>query len=103
MYAGHNGSVYKKTEDGWSHYQDGGWQDVDAPTRPEGERPTTQTRPETTSGATRTPTQTRTSGAASSRDMSQLNRDYSARQTGNQQFASRGGGGMRSGGRSRRR
>lgn len=102
VYAGNNGNVYKKTEDGWSHYQDGGWQNVDTPTRPEGERPTTQPRPETTSGATRTPTQTRSSGGASSRDMSQLNRDYSARQTGNRQFASRSGG-MRSGGMSRRR
>jgi hypothetical protein len=47
--------------------------------------------------------QTRTTQASGSRDMSQLNRDYSARQTGSRQFASRGGGGLQGGRRPRGR
>jgi hypothetical protein len=34
LYAGHDGSVYKKTDSGWQQYSDGGWQDVDVPERP---------------------------------------------------------------------
>ena len=36
VYAGHDGNVYRKTEDGWQQHGDGGWSDVDAPDRPEG-------------------------------------------------------------------
>jgi hypothetical protein len=39
IYAGHDGNVYKKTENGWQQYSDGGWQDMpnsDRPDRPEG-------------------------------------------------------------------
>jgi hypothetical protein len=40
LYAGHDGDVYRKTDDGWQKHQDGGWSDVDVPDRPEGgERP----------------------------------------------------------------
>ncbi len=40
VYAGHDGNVYRKTDDGWQQHQDGGWSDVDAPDRPgDGERP----------------------------------------------------------------
>jgi hypothetical protein len=39
---------------------------------------------------------------SSSRDMSQVNRDYSSRQMGNQQFSQRSMGGMRGGGGRRR-
>ncbi len=34
LYAGHDGNVYRKTEDGWQQHGDGGWTDVDAPERP---------------------------------------------------------------------
>jgi hypothetical protein len=34
LYAGHDGNVYRKTEDGWQQHGDGGWTDVDAPQRP---------------------------------------------------------------------
>jgi hypothetical protein len=90
LYAGHNGNVYKKTDDGWSHYGDGGWQPVDKTTRPDS----------TGSAASRNAGQ-----YGSSRDMSQLNRDYSARQRGNQQFQQRRnyGGGFNRGGGGRRR
>ncbi|HSC26353.1 MAG TPA: hypothetical protein VLD67_03710, partial [Vicinamibacterales bacterium] len=36
LYAGHDGQVYRKTDDGWQTHQDGGWSDVDVPDRPEG-------------------------------------------------------------------
>jgi hypothetical protein len=40
IYAGHDGNVYRKTEDGWQQHGDGGWSDVDVPDRPtDGERP----------------------------------------------------------------
>jgi hypothetical protein len=34
LYAGHDGSVYRKTDDGWQKHDDGGWNDVDVPDRP---------------------------------------------------------------------
>ncbi len=40
IYAGHDGNVYRKTDDGWQQHGDGGWSSVDAPDRPgDGERP----------------------------------------------------------------
>jgi len=42
IYAGHDGNVYRKTEDGWQQHGDGGWSDVDVPDRPgngDGSRP----------------------------------------------------------------
>jgi hypothetical protein len=36
IYAGHDGNVYRKTEDGWQQHGDGGWSDVDVPDRPAG-------------------------------------------------------------------
>ena len=40
VYAGHDGNVYRKTDDGWQQHNDGGWSDVDVPDRPaDGERP----------------------------------------------------------------
>ena len=40
LYAGHDGNVYRKTEDGWQQHGDGGWTDVDVPERPgDGTRP----------------------------------------------------------------
>ncbi len=39
IYAGHDGNVYRKTDDGWQQHGDGGWSDVDVPERPgDGER-----------------------------------------------------------------
>jgi hypothetical protein len=34
IYAGHDGSVYRKTDDGWQKHDNGGWNDVDVPDRP---------------------------------------------------------------------
>lgn len=38
VYAGHDGNVYRKTDDGWQQHGDGGWSDVDVPDRPDGGR-----------------------------------------------------------------
>ena len=34
IYAGHDGNVYRKTDDGWQQHGEGGWSDVEAPERP---------------------------------------------------------------------
>jgi len=40
IYAGHDGNVYRKTDDGWQKHDGGGWSDVDVPDRPDnGNRP----------------------------------------------------------------
>jgi hypothetical protein len=90
LYAGHNGNVYKKTDDGWQQYDSGQWAPSDASR--------TQSQQRTT--AAQTPS--RQQPASSTRDSSQLDRDYSARQRGNQQFQQRSGG-MQRGGMGRRR
>ncbi len=123
LYAGHNGNVYKKTDDGWQSYDrdNGSWNQV--PERPGDGRGDAGT------GATTRPTaQSRDTGnlnssasmygpsdyskqssritQSGSRDVSQLNRDSMARQRGTSSFErNRGGfsGGRSMGGRSRRR
>jgi hypothetical protein len=84
MYAGHDGNVYRKTDDGWQHYDDG-WQPV---TPPDGRG---------AQGGARTQYQPQAGG----RDVSQLDRDFSARQAGGAQFQQRAGGFQRGGGRRR--
>ena len=117
LYAGHNGNVYKKTDGGWQHYENGGWKPAEAPQRPDGGQ-----RPEVSDYSKQLETaraqggfQRPDSGAsAADRDFSRLNRDYSARQRGSQSFQRRGsyqrggfsgggfrGGGFRGGGRRR--
>jgi hypothetical protein len=111
LYAGHDGNVYKKTDDGWQQYDNGEWsaakpeggsyrQMGSSATPPEGagtrQRPAEPaTRPQPTSGAY-------PSASRDTRSASQLDRDYAARQRGNQQFQQRAGG-MSRGGMSRRR
>jgi len=64
LYAGHNGNVYKKTDDGWSQYSDGGWSSSE--------------RQFDSSG--------RSGQARSQYDSSQLNRQYNARQSGQRNY-----------------
>ncbi len=127
LYAGHNGNVYKKTDDGWQHYDDGGWQQVDTPEHPESSnreqtgqtaganssaRASSASGSEQTSQAAATASSDRSasasgrtagagaSGGAANRapqEVSGLNRDASARQRGNQQFGQRSGGFKRNG------
>ena len=94
LYAGHDGNLYKKTDDGWQHYDNGNWSPVD--------QSGTQGQPRagSTSGPARTESWERP--AASTQDRSQLDRDFSARQRGNQQFQQRAVG-MQRGGMGRRR
>jgi len=126
VYAGRNGDVYKKTDDGWQKYdKDNGWQGVHTedlkPSRSSAEAAAKSKDP-------RNSAQTRSNGTLGSgsydrgsygdgfdrggydrsNDMRQLNRDYNARQYGNQRFQQRqsfGGtrGGFRGGGGGRRR
>jgi len=122
LYAGHNGSVYKKTDEGWQHYENGGWQQVDAPERPRSDpagAQTTSARAEPADYSrqleqARAQARQREGGAGaygSGRDFSQLDRDHLARQRGTQQFQRRAGGyqqgalqrGQRMGGGGRRR
>jgi hypothetical protein len=114
IYAGHDGNVYKKTDDGWQHYDNGGWQDVERPAGDgagrgdgaagSGDRPTAGQlggRTEagaaagggTTSvsdllGSSNRAGQTWTPPGDNSR-ASQLDRDYSARQRSQRQFEQR--------------
>jgi len=117
LYAGHDGSVYKKTDQGWQQYENGNWSPADTPERPEG---LSSERVQPTAGSARqgeaayrsqpirSTSDLSRSGAAQARpsslpaqgqgrDFSQLNRDHYARQRGQQQFQRRStgmGGGM---------
>jgi hypothetical protein len=102
VYAGHDGSVYRKTDDGWEQHGDGGWSDVDVPERPaDGARYGGSGSLEGRGDASGQ----RTTGTASQSQRSnysheQLNRDAAARNGGYQNHqrrtaprqASRGGG-----------
>lgn len=116
LYAGHNGNVYKKTDDGWQSYDpDGGWSDV----RPETPQPQAQAtqqgareaqRQNTSAsiyGPAEVPRQTSGSRQYESGGYGQLDRDAAARRSGYSNFErSRSGsfgGGRQSGSRPRRR
>ncbi len=124
LYAGHNGSVYKKTDTGWQQYENGNWSPAEAPERPEGMsservRPSTGDRggePAYSSqtlranadaaGGSVQPRPSSLPAQDRSGNYSQLNRDHSARQRGQQQYQQRsvgGRSGMRRGGGGRRR
>jgi hypothetical protein len=94
LYAGHDGNVYKKTDDGWQHYDNGEWAAAD----------TSRTQAQQRTAASQEPARTESwdRPASTTRDTSQLNRDYSARQRGNQQYQQRSSG-MQRGGMGRRR
>jgi len=65
-YAAHDGHVYKQTDSGWSHREDGDWQNVDRPARSVNRSPSTN----------RSTSQT----YDNSWYQAQLDRDYTARQ-----------------------
>ena len=118
LYAGTDGNVYKRSDDGWSTYDDNGeWQSVDAPEgaterqqeaqgraeqvsaeRGSGERSGERARGERATGE-------RTSGDRSSRTLDNLDRDRQARSSSSQRSQQReswrsGGGRSSSGSRS---
>ena len=85
VYAGADGNVYKKTDDGWQKYDSGSWNSVDKPANPR-----------TTASPTGAASTARTQPAGESR-LSQLEQDHSARMQGGarqQQFESMRGGGF---------
>jgi len=105
LYAGHNGNVYKKSDDGWQSYNpdSGGWNQVETPQRPQGEaaaRPSSSTSMYGQSDAARNRASTQQAG---SRDFSQLNRDAAARRGGTQSFQRNRSASFAGGGRPRRR
>lgn len=126
LYAGHNGNVYKKTDDGWQQHDNGSWNQVDASERAQSrsidlsdyqkQRQEAGTQTGARAGGSYEQRQQMAAQRQQrdpygrSRDLSQLNRDHSARQRGNRQFqqrqrSARGmqrGGQRRGGGRRRR-
>lgn len=87
VYAGRDGNVYQHSSDGWSKYNDGGWQPVSPPSN------TTQNRANGATQTTRQPTQQRQQTARQpmeSTSYNQLEQDRQARFSG-------GGGGYRGG------
>ena len=93
VYAGADGNVYKKSDDGWQKYDNGSWNSVN--------KPTTQAQQQRTSAPSSPMGGTQSRGSF---DSSQLEQDRNARMTGGarqQQFESmrggfegRGGGGF---------
>jgi len=123
LYAGHNGNVYKKTDDGWQQHENGNWNPVDTPERrqqnsasfseyqkqreqggAQAQQRSTESwgqRQQQMQQRQQAGTQQQRGSYGGSRDMSQLNRDHSARQRGSRQFQRRAGG-MQRGGSQRR-
>ncbi len=106
IYAGHNGDVYKKTDDGWEQYDrdSGEWESSDK------QPPSDVTRPEQSSAAVDSRAQAqRPDGAAAQfetrpgADFGQMERDAAVRNRGFQGFQSRRRGGRVGGGRRRGR
>mgnify|MGYP001820372457 FL=1 len=92
LYAGHDGNVYKKTDQGWQHFENGNWSAAESPQRPD------SIRSEPVRASSDRPRSAVTQGSYGrsaqgyDRDISRLDRDYSARQRGQQQFQRRSGG-----------
>ena len=90
IYAAHDGTVYRKTEDGWQSNSGSGWGTVERPDTPrpepysggqrtDSQRPTTTDRQAGQGGTLQRPSTSQTSMNTGS-----LDRQYSARQTGSQ-------------------
>jgi hypothetical protein len=99
VYAGHDGNAYQHSSDGWSKWNNGGWQPVTPPSSPT--RPST---PSTTGADTRTqaPQSQRTARQPmDSTSFNQLEQDRQARfagmgqRFGGEGFGGHGGGGAR--------
>ncbi len=106
IYAGHNGDVYKKTEDGWESYDrdSGEWESSDK--QPPADAP--QARSDST--VNQSSSQARQAGTAAapertrpSPDYGQMERDAAARNQGFQRFQARRSAGRPRGGRRGRR
>ncbi len=105
VYAGHNGNIYKQTDDGWQRYDNGQWKPAASSPYEARERPSpppasvapaptappVAARPAPTYDPGNLPQQE----PIESRERAQLERDYSARQRGDSMFrqrTARGGG-----------
>ncbi len=114
IYAGHDGNVYRKTEDGWQQHGDGGWSNVDTPERPAGAQATEAPRyggsgsleSRETRDAYGSRSATGTAQRPATSNYGQLNRDAAARSGGYQNHQRRTAPrstGMSRGARPRRR
>jgi hypothetical protein len=117
VYAGHDGNVYRKTDDGWQQHGDGGWSSVDTPERPAGAggtQPVDAPRyggsgsleSRETRDAYGNPSAGGTAQRPATSNTQQLNRDAAARNGGYQNYQRRSGAGstgMSRGARPRRR
>lgn len=105
VYAGHDGNVYQHTDNGWSKWNNGGWQPVNPPAS------ASQTQRNINNGHSRTTQTGSAGGSASARSggrqsldatsYQQLERDRQARLSGTQRYGSSsrfGGEGFGSGG-----
>ena len=79
VYAGRDGSVYKKQGDGWQKYENGGWNDVGTPEQRQAAQDKVNSARSGEAGANRPST-----GTTSAADRSQLDRDSRARTEGAQ-------------------
>jgi hypothetical protein len=100
LYAGRNGNVYKKTDDGWSQYDNGGWSTMDRLEQRSG----VDSRERAGSGQLDRGQYDRGQYDRGSFDRSHLDRQHNARRNGNRNYNSyqRQRGGMRRGGGRRR-
>jgi hypothetical protein len=109
VYAGHDGNAYQHTSDGWSKWNNGGWQPVNPPSNSgTNQRSTPQTATAAPSSTTRQ-TQTQRSTTRQTQGTSrptmesssyqQLEQDRQARTAGSGRFGGGGGGGGFAGGR----
>jgi len=97
IYAGHDGNVYRKTDDGWQQHGDGGWSNVDTPERPAGAQTTDAPRyggsgsleSRETRDAYGNRSATGTAQRPATSNTQQLNRDAAARSGGYQNYQRR--------------
>ena len=86
LYAGKDGDVYRRTDDGWAKHSDGDWQPIEMPSRPESSS-ANQSRSSFDRSSIDRGSFNRQSG--SSFDRNNLNRQYQARNQGMSQYRNR--------------
>ena len=98
VYAGYGGNIYKQTDDGWQRYDNGQWKPAESSNYVPRERPPApaQVQPPAPAARSVAPAaqpqvdrSTQQQRTIESREREQLERDYSARQRGDQRFEQR--------------
>jgi hypothetical protein len=99
VYAGHDGNAYQHTSNGWSQWNNGGWQPVTPPTSSSNRTTSTTGTPPARTQPAQTQPQASAQAQRSSRQMdgtsyNQLEQDRQARTAGSQRFGGGEGGGF---------